>query len=76
MGSDGSAIGGIGDYFLFQFTLPHGERRERHEETLDTVEFQFTLPHGERHLYNFTANIRRWFQFTLPHGERQRSAVM
>ena len=33
---------------MFQFTLPHGERRRKVVVTLATAKFQFTLPHGER----------------------------
>ena len=34
---------------VFQFTLPHGERRGERAHGLPFLAFQFTLPHGERH---------------------------
>ena len=33
---------------MFQFTLPHGERRPAREAPHGPGQFQFTLPHGER----------------------------
>ena len=33
---------------LFQFTLPHGERRAQWKKDYVDFMFQFTLPHGER----------------------------
>ena len=32
----------------FQFTLPHGERRQGVRGSYPSIVFQFTLPHGER----------------------------
>ena len=34
--------------FMFQFTLPHGERRAATTTPVRADAFQFTLPHGER----------------------------
>ena len=48
MGSDITAPRPVRGFLLFQFTLPHGERRRNTACYLLEDLFQFTLPHGER----------------------------
>ena len=57
--------------FLFQSTLPHGERPSQFQISPGSLAFQSTLPHGERPVtekYFASSNL---FQSTLPHGERR-----
>ena len=57
-------------YLLFQFALPHGERRIRIHAGLRRILFQFALPHGERRKNDVARSNMATFQFALPHGER------
>ena len=70
MGSDCVALYGVSVSFLFQFTLPHGERQPSPTNSSPTAKFQFTLPHGERPTASPSPTRSARFQFTLPHGER------
>ena len=49
MGSDTLIATSLKLVFMFQFTLPHGERPFPGYTQFTGAEFQFTLPHGERH---------------------------
>ena len=65
----------VGDFlfyeFLFQFTLPCGERQSLLVSISYPSLFQFTLPCGERHSLLRGRIKEKLFQFTLPCGERQ-----
>ena len=56
--------------FLFQFALPHGERRRMWCGKNAVTQFQFALPHGERQARVGDELLGLEFQFALPHGER------
>ncbi len=60
--------------FVFQSTLPRGERRAASFCPKCEVEFQSTLPRGERHEPYSPFSGQIWFQSTLPRGERQAHA--
>ena len=57
--------------FLFQSTLPHGERLIAMGWTEQDFQFQSTLPHGERRALMLMVIGLDLFQSTLPHGERR-----
>ena len=61
--------------YLFQSTLPYGERQHFLHMVHKVVPFQSTLPYGERqHFVDIIATSHR-FQSTLPYGERQSIAL-
>ena len=57
--------------YVFQFTLPRGERHVNRDVIFRVYMFQFTLPRGERPRVDSLTLRARGFQFTLPRGERQ-----
>ena len=57
--------------YLFQSTLPRGERHRNMTICGANTRFQSTLPRGERHYKGFTQKSITLFQSTLPRGERQ-----
>ena len=59
------------DLFLFQSTLPQGERRTCFASTPARITFQSTLPQGERPMQVLEENNVEEFQSTLPQGERR-----
>ena len=59
--------------FLFQSTLPHGERPQSLFHPHFVAAFQSTLPHGERPVTLPSTLVSILFQSTLPHGERPRA---
>ena len=56
--------------WLFQSTLPRGERRLWVNYSLKSCSFQSTLPRGERLIRKSIASQPTTFQSTLPRGER------
>ena len=56
--------------YIFQSTLPRGERRVLLQVSMTIQEFQSTLPRGERRLHDRTNERMHRFQSTLPRGER------
>ena len=56
--------------FVFQSTLPQGERHLLRFPAPKLKTFQSTLPQGERHQFTLHANFGIEFQSTLPQGER------
>ena len=61
---------------MFQFALPHGERRFLIRSIPTAARFQFALPHGERHIQNHLSAFIKQFQFALPHGERRNIIIV
>ena len=59
-----------GILWIFQSTLPHGERPSMMVMKSAQSLFQSTLPHGERQHSHYNKKERDTFQSTLPHGER------
>ena len=70
MGSDAASFSRLRMIWMFQFTLPHGERPAPTARRCRWSAFQFTLPHGERRATWPSSPSSTPFQFTLPHGER------
>ena len=61
---------------VFQFTLPHGERRSITPCQPSTVAFQFTLPHGERPSASFaTVSLSRCFNSRSRMGSDAQAAA-
>ena len=58
--------------FLFQSTLPRGERQAVSIFKEGFELFQSTLPRGERQVDDVYTQLIVIFQSTLPRGERQR----
>ena len=57
--------------FIFQSTLPRGERLYRGLGGFTCQKFQSTLPRGERPNFSLILRSSRQFQSTLPRGERR-----
>ena len=73
-GSDGASSKQNDVLYLFQSTLPRGERRLQHIFHLCCQKFQSTLPRGERHILPPDNRLHhKRFQSTLPRGERRQS---
>ena len=70
MGSDDHYLHILNKSFLFQFTLPCGERHWNSKNHFFVLQFQFTLPCGERQAISCSSSTSLKFQFTLPCGER------
>ena len=56
--------------WIFQSTLPRGERREWKMSEIKLKQFQSTLPRGERQESVRANQAKERFQSTLPRGER------
>ena len=57
--------------YVFQSTLPRGERQASIESVISQFLFQSTLPRGERRICKANATVATRFQSTLPRGERR-----
>ena len=74
-GSDQQVSTSLANYYLFQSTLPRGERQGNVPPTAtQTSLFQSTLPRGERRQDDDGCSFCSEFQSTLPRGERRRHA--